>query len=1041
MLPKTKAIIVLIIYSLLFFFFLFGAYKFMGNTQASFSAPAGTLVAKTEELAGKLMQNGQIFHDPLFVYVTCANTSSCPLLVVDNVTQMLASPLCVLSSFAQSLQSDPSKYGHIAAVTSYCTFIEYPTTFARQLVSEDNTSALIVVDLNVSAAGMLEAASGPQSIVDALEKYLSETMPRQLRDQITVDTTSIIQVFHDLKSNMISDMLKVDAIAVPLASIALVLCLRSTRMAAVPIPNMLLSITMSMTILWPISYYSSISSFAPDILSGVLVAISIDFSLFICSRWKEFVVMARLRGLDITDAKVQFQITLDAAVCCAHNIICSGCAVAIALGFLLIVPVAAVSSVGLALLVGALTSVFVALTFQPALLLVFFDFFAQDKVFDWLLAKFPSLHDYFADPMLDEAGLIEEKVKEDIRTGKTSRTLAREASAIETPSNLSQGGANNSNTGDVNSSRTLNEQAFTQERLHINRDSNRNLNPDLINYPRSASQQNMSSSQVSASSRINVGAARASVTGAEFATTVDNLPNTPVGQATVALLALSPQEIARRAQAKSAWFRLSGWVLRHPYLTLLLVASALAPFMWLATTIRLSFDLALQTPAGSPYVETLTNVANRIGSGALSMPFYVTLDTGRPGGVASVVDVKIIGNLSVPVLEINNTVWTKMDALVRHLNTTMHQPFEKIMSFVQFPGMPSGFNSTDADLLLALAFLPVPQLTEYQLLFNRTVDATHRMALIYVSPTVNAFGSQSFEYCQSLRRAIDSFRDQADGVFEIGLFGASSDSCAILNKMNELLPLQLGLMCCAIFIVVFVAFRSVFLPAMMIITLAGPIAAAIGIGVLLFQHEPFNKIWIVPTDSFSWIVPTFLYAILAALGCDYSIFLLVRIEEYRSLGFKDDASIKRAVSRSGRVISFAGIIMLFSFVSLAAVPISMMSMFGLVCGICVMLDTFVARPLITPALISLAGRLGDRCGVDIIWWPRKFNVPKTRDEDDMTELDETNTSPKWLVRLLGGAELFGDVDSLEHASIMPRPSTMSSPNGKEMEGEYGSMHH
>ena len=66
-----------------------------------------------------------------------------------------------------------------------------------------------------------------------------------------------------------------------------------------------------------------------------------------------------------------------------HNISTSGVSIAISMGGMVLLPVQSISSFGYVFFIGAMTAVFVALTLQPALLFLFFNFFEVTAADDW----------------------------------------------------------------------------------------------------------------------------------------------------------------------------------------------------------------------------------------------------------------------------------------------------------------------------------------------------------------------------------------------------------------------------------------------------------------------------------------------------------------------------------------------------------------------------------------------------------------------------------------------------------------------------------
>ncbi len=107
-------------------------------------------------------------------------------------------------------------------------------------------------------------------------------------------------------------------------------------------------------------------------------------------------------------------------------------------------------------------------------------------------------------------------------------------------------------------------------------------------------------------------------------------------------------------------------------------------------------------------------------------------------------------------------------------------------------------------------------------------------------------------------------------------------------------------------------------------------------------------------------VPLFGFLFLVALGVDYTIFLVTRAREEAGT-YGTTQGMVRAVASTGAVITSAGVVLAAVFCVLGVLPLITLTQLGIVVGIGILLDTFVVRTLVVPALFAL---LGDR-----VWWP------------------------------------------------------------------------
>jgi RND superfamily putative drug exporter len=140
------------------------------------------------------------------------------------------------------------------------------------------------------------------------------------------------------------------------------------------------------------------------------------------------------------------------------------------------------------------------------------------------------------------------------------------------------------------------------------------------------------------------------------------------------------------------------------------------------------------------------------------------------------------------------------------------------------------------------------------------------------------------------------------------------------------------------------------------------VGAAWGVVALVWQEgHGSEQIWgIAPTGSISSWIPLIVFAFLYGLSMDYEVFILARMrEEYDRTGDTDVAVI-RGLSRTGRLVTSAALILFLTFAALASGPGTDVKILatGLAAGI--ILDATVIRALLVPAVVSMFGRWN--------WW-------------------------------------------------------------------------
>jgi uncharacterized membrane protein YdfJ with MMPL/SSD domain len=94
-----------------------------------------------------------------------------------------------------------------------------------------------------------------------------------------------------------------------------------------------------------------------------------------------------------------------------------------------------------------------------------------------------------------------------------------------------------------------------------------------------------------------------------------------------------------------------------------------------------------------------------------------------------------------------------------------------------------------------------------------------------------------------------------------------------------------------------------------------------------------------------------------SLGSDYNVFVVGRIwEEARRRPLRDAVAV--AVPRASRTITTAGLALAAGFGLLALVPLAQFREIAVAMVLGIVIDTFVVRSLLVPALVVLFGRAG-----------------------------------------------------------------------------------
>lgn len=154
------------------------------------------------------------------------------------------------------------------------------------------------------------------------------------------------------------------------------------------------------------------------------------------------------------------------------------------------------------------------------------------------------------------------------------------------------------------------------------------------------------------------------------------------------------------------------------------------------------------------------------------------------------------------------------------------------------------------------------------------------------------------------------------------------------------------------------AFRSLWIPLVSAAFNLLSVAAAYGIVTAVFQDGVGGSlIGLENSVPILFFVPVMIFAILFGLSMDYNVFLLSRVHEAYNEGDGPRESVIHGMSRIGKVILVAGLIMSAVFLSFMTQSDVGAQMMGLGLGAAILIDVLVVRLVIAPAVVTL---LGDR---------------------------------------------------------------------------------
>jgi RND superfamily putative drug exporter len=190
-----------------------------------------------------------------------------------------------------------------------------------------------------------------------------------------------------------------------------------------------------------------------------------------------------------------------------------------------------------------------------------------------------------------------------------------------------------------------------------------------------------------------------------------------------------------------------------------------------------------------------------------------------------------------------------------------------------------------------------------------------------------------------------------------GVGGSGPETVDFNHAVYDRFPLVLTVLSVLTFLVLARAFRSPLLALKAVLLNLATLAAAYGVLVLVWQQgHGSNLVFGLPATGaiVNW-VPIVVFAFLFGLAIDYEVFIVTRMRESWDASHDTTTAVVEGIGRTGRLVTSAALILTLAFVSMSTAPLTFLKVLatGLAAGI--LIDAFVVRALLVPALVSLLG--------------------------------------------------------------------------------------
>ena len=408
----------------------------------------------------------------------------------------------------------------------------------------------------------------------------------------------------------------------------------------------------------------------------------------------------------------------------------------------------------------------------------------------------------------------------------------------------------------------------------------------------------------------------------------------------------------QRARAPFGWRRLGTLVTRRPVLlsavpVVVLVGGCAGLF-----SLHQSFDVVRELPSDAGSRVGYDALARHFAPGQLA-PIEIGIDA--PGAIADPARLAQIDRLTtavraVPGVEKALSITEPLGEPITPASLSGHSDLTSLVA-----ALPADERSRLAAAVVAPGGLrftgtwigDVPSLRSALSFFLGVDGRSTRLEVTLAADPYSPAGLETLHRVEAVAHRTLASGPLAGSSVVVG--GAS----VAFGDIQQLATADLGRIIAVVLLLVLMVLmlllRAVVAPLYLVATVVLSFGAALGVTAMVFDR-------LLGQGAVSFWVPPFLFVILVALGADYTVFVMGRIREARRRGLDVPGAAVEGLVASGPVISAAGLVLAGTFAVLLVTPLPTLREVGFAVTLGVLVDTFVVRPLLVPALTALAGR-------------------------------------------------------------------------------------
>jgi predicted RND superfamily exporter protein len=756
----------------------------------------------------------------------------------------------------------------IESITNYCDLADVLPNISliqpiiqgasKMLMSPSNDSTYVLITaktpgdpLDVTSANMNQMREATANITKFAE-WLNAKLPgiEQNYSNISIRLTGLPIFGIDVLTGVEEQLVSCEGIAFPVALVVLTIMLRSLRLLIIPIMCIVSSLLISFLIMWPVALNYNVIQFCPSVMSSVTLALSIDYSLFLLSRFREEVRSKKNPS--------RTQVIINMMQFAGHTVLVSGCTICLCFLALLFFPTEMLASVGIGSSISIAMTILCNCTLTPVMLITFYPFFADFESFGFACC-------------------------------------------------------------------------CCRQRC-LRREEQRSLKP--------------------------------------FTNSIDiNNEEVPMAEALLGMLGMH-DDLAKGSQlveynTTSCWYNLGKCTVRLNWIVIVVMAAAVVPFAYFVPQLILLHDFSLVAPRGSNSSEAYSDLVNTFGAGTLfssqllvipkdnisvlSDEFF-TRSRYYMGNLTKIMNgTTILGPSYICLQGINtnknqdcgveyelvHTALNESEIIMQQYkkNQTFPYPFQQLLNKYNVP-LSTAYNLLDTII--------------NQVFYGEYVNlnATAMTFTVNIPNGIDVFSAQGGKWIDSMRDAIEQLEAPNGQSKQDAIYLCKGDTVThdAIDEVLAYFPKIVAGTLAAVFVLVAIAFRSLFVPLRSVVTISMTLAWVYGFAIMTYQVgilDWMNWPSLMSTNGFYWMAPIMSFSVIVGVGLDYDIFLLTRVQEYRRNGLGESESVIAGLSQTGHIITAAGVIMAIAFSGLLLSTEAVLNQLAFLLVFAVLVDTFI----------------------------------------------------------------------------------------------------